>query len=101
MIYEVAEITVKPGEEASFEDGVARAAPLFLRAKGCHGLNLQRVVEDPSVYRLVVQWETVEYHTVDFRDSDDFQEWRRLVGSFCANPPLVTHTAVTASYQVS
>jgi len=38
---------------------------------------------------------------VDFRDSDDFQEWRRLVGSFFANPPVVTHTAVTASYQVS
>lgn len=49
----------------------------------------------------VVQWETVEYHTVDFRDSDGFQEWRRLVGSFFANPPVVTHTAVTASYQVS
>ncbi len=100
MIHEVAEITVKSGEEANFENGVAQAAPLFLRAKGCHGLNLQRVVEDPSIYRLVVQWETVEHHTVDFRNSDDFQEWRRLVGPFFANPPVVTHTTVAASYSV-
>jgi heme-degrading monooxygenase HmoA len=101
MIHEVAEITVKPGEEADFENGVAQAAPLFLRAKGCHGLNLQRVVENPSVYRLLVQWETIEHHTMDFRNSDDFQEWRRLVGPFFANPPVVTHTVVTATYQVS
>ena len=80
--------------------GGANAAPLFLRAKGCHGLNLQRVVEDLSVYRLVVQWETVEHHTVDFRNSDDFQEWRRLVGPFFANPPVVTHTTIAASYPV-
>ena len=84
----------------NFEIGVAQAAPLFLRAKGCHGLNLQRVVEDLSVYRLVVQWETVEHHTVDFRNSDDFQEWRRLVGPFFANPPVVTHTTIAASYPV-
>jgi quinol monooxygenase YgiN len=98
MILEVAEITVKPGREQTFEQGVARAAPLFLRAKGCHGVSLHRVIETPSLYRLMVKWETVDNHMVDFRDSDDFQEWRKLVGPFFDGAPRVTHSDCVASY---
>ncbi len=54
MIFEIVEIDVKPGEEAAFEAGVAQALPLFQRAKGCHGMELQRSIETPSKYRLVV-----------------------------------------------
>jgi heme-degrading monooxygenase HmoA len=91
MILEIAQIDVKPGTEKEFEAGVAKAAPLFKRAKGCHGMELQHSVERPSRYRLFVQWETVENHTVDFRDSADFQEWRKLVGHCFASPPEVEH----------
>lgn len=98
MIVEVAELKIKPGDEQAFEAGVAQAAPLFLRAKGCHGLSLQRVIETPSVYRLRVQWETVEDHMVGFRSSEDFQGWRALVGSYFEVPPVVTHEEVAASY---
>lgn len=98
MIYEIAEITVKAGDEARFEEGVAQAAPLFLRAKGCHGVSLHRVIENQSVYRLVVKWDTIENHLVDFRNSDDFQEWRRLVGPYFEIPPVVTHSSATANY---
>jgi heme-degrading monooxygenase HmoA len=98
MIYEIAEITVKPGDEASFESGVAQAAPLLLRAKGCHGVSLHRVVEHPNVYRLLVRWDTVDDHLVGFRESEDFQEWRRLVSPFFAGPPVVTHSEATAKY---
>jgi hypothetical protein len=38
-----------------------------------------------------VQWETLENHTVDFRGSTDFQEWRKLVGDCFAAPPEVEH----------
>ena len=93
MIYEIAEIEVKPGLEAEFEANVAKAAPLFKRAKGCHGLELHRSIEKPTRYRLVVQWETVENHTVDFRGSSDFQEWRKLVGHCFAGTPAVEHTS--------
>ncbi len=95
MILEIAQIDVKPGMETEFEAGVANAAPLFKRAKGCISMELQRSIEKPSRYRLFVQWETLENHTVDFRGSEDFQEWRRLVGSTFAGPPTVEHTAVT------
>ena len=92
MFLEIAQIEVKPGSEADFEAGVAKAAPLFQRAKGCKGMQLQRSVEFPSRYRLVVKWETVENHMVDFRNSEDFQAWRGLVGAFFAAPPAVEHT---------
>ena len=95
MILEIAQIDVKPGMEAAFEAGVAEAAPLFRRAAGCLGMELQRSIERPNRYRLFVRWETLENHTVDFRGSPDFQEWRRLVGSTFAGPPTVEHTAVT------
>jgi heme-degrading monooxygenase HmoA len=91
MFLEIAQVDIKPGQESEFEAGVAKAAPLFKRAKGCKSLSLQRSVEKPSRYRLFIGWDTVENHTVDFRGSADFQEWRRLVGHCFASPPEVEH----------
>ena len=91
MFLEIAQIDVKPGMESEFEVGVETAAPLFKRAEGCTGMSLQRSVEMPSRYRLFVQWDTVENHTVDFRGSADFAEWRKLVGHCFAQPPAVEH----------
>ncbi len=95
MVLEIAQIDVKPGMEAEFEAGVAKAAPLFQRAKGCGGMTLQRSYEKPERYRLFVQWETLENHTVDFRGSADFAEWRRLVAHCFASPPDVEHVRET------
>ncbi|MNV24792.1 Antibiotic biosynthesis monooxygenase [compost metagenome] len=91
MIQEIASIHVREGQEALFEAGVAQAKPLFLRARGCHAMELHRSIEQPQRYTLVVTWETVENHMVDFRESPDFQEWRKLVGGFFVEPPLVHH----------
>lgn len=92
MILEIAQIDVKPGLEAEFEANVAKAGPLFARAKGCRSMEMQRSIEKPERYRLFVIWETLEDHTVHFRGSDDFQEWRRLVRHCFATPPEVEHT---------
>ncbi|MGB7692285.1 MAG: antibiotic biosynthesis monooxygenase family protein [Pseudolabrys sp.] len=93
MILEIAQIDVKPGMETEFEGGVKKAAPIFKRAKGCKSMTLQRSHEMPQRYRLFVQWEAVENHTKDFRESADFQEWRKLVGHCFASPPYVEHVA--------
>jgi heme-degrading monooxygenase HmoA len=95
MILEIAQITVKAGMENQFEDGVAEANPLFRRAKGCLSMELVRSVEFPNRYRLLVGWETLEYHTVDFRNSDDFQAWRGLVSGCFDGAPEVEHVAQT------
>lgn len=92
MILETAEIAVAPGAEAAFEAAVAEAAPLFLAAPGCLGLRLHRVVETPGLYRLLVDWATLEDHTVAFRGSEAFARWRALASPHFARPPAVTHS---------
>lgn len=92
MIHEIAEITIKPDTQAAFEAAVREAVPLFQRATGCLSMRIERTIERPTTYRLVIGWATLENHTVDFRGSDDFQAWRGLVGGFFAEPPKVEHT---------
>ena len=94
MVYEMAHISVQAGKNAEFEASVAQALPLFHRARGCGGVELQRGVEEPNQYVLVVQWDTVEDHMVHFRESADFQTWRGLVGPYFEKPPVVGHTRV-------
>ncbi|MDF3838938.1 antibiotic biosynthesis monooxygenase [Cupriavidus basilensis] len=97
MIFEIAQFQIKPGTEAAFEAGVAKAATLFQRARGCHGMRLLRSIENPSNYTLEVKWETVENHMVDFRESEDFAEWRKLVGEYFAAAPDVGHVSVAVA----
>ena len=92
MILETAELSVAPGQEASFEEAVTRALPLFAGSQGCEGLSLHRVIETPGLYRLLVRWTTLEDHTVGFRGSEAFQSWRALVMPHLAGPPSVTHS---------
>jgi len=92
MITEIALIDVKPGMEAEFEAGVAKAMPHFQAAQNCHGMALERSVEKPSRYRLFVRWGTVEDHTVTFRNSQGWQEWRKCVAHCFERPPEVEHT---------
>ena len=73
------------------DDPNIRADLLGTRAKGCKFMTLQRSHEMPQRYRLFVQWETVENHTKDFRESPDFHEWRKLVGHCFSTPPNVEH----------
>jgi heme-degrading monooxygenase HmoA len=98
MITEIAQLEIKPGMEAEFEAGVKKAGPLFHRAKGCRSMELQRSIEKPNRYRLFVSWETLENHTVDFRGSPDFQEWRKLVGHCFASPPEVEHVSQVVKF---
>lgn len=93
MIVEVASIRVKEGLEADFEAAVGKAVDVFRRADGCLGLVLTRCVEDQSHYDVVIRWKTLEDHTVGFRGSPLFAEWRALVGPFFAEPPSVKHYA--------
>ena len=58
---------------------------------GFRGLTLSRCLERPSTYLLLVEWETVEDHTVGFRGSVEYQEWRRLLHHFYEPFPAVEH----------
>jgi heme-degrading monooxygenase HmoA len=92
MVLEIAEFDIIPGKEETFEAGVREAVPLFQAAKGYRGITLRRIVEKPGTYRLLVEWETLEDHTVAFRNSEAFQKWRSLVGPCFAATPRVDHS---------
>lgn len=100
MILEIAQIDIKEGLAAEFEAAVEKAQPLFKRAKGCSSFTLERSIEVPSRYRLLVRWHTLENHIVDFQKSPDFQEWRKLVGHCFASTPKVEHTTRALTFDL-
>ena len=97
MILEVAILTVKPDQTAEFESAFRQASPIIASMKGCISHQLQRCIEVPNQYVLLVNWQTLEDHTVGFRGSAEYQEWRRLLHHFYDPFPTVLHyVTVTA-----
>ena len=91
MILEVAMLNLKPGTSADYEAAFAQAAPLIASMPGYVSHELQRCLEVPDRYVLLVRWQTLEDHTVGFRGSDAYQEWRRLLHHFYDPFPTVEH----------
>ena len=95
MILELAQITVSPGTEADFERVFPTAIRLLAGSPGYVRHELRRSVETPNRYALLVTWRTLEDHTVGFRGSPAFLEWRAHLGPFLAAPPVVEHFVAT------
>ncbi|MEU8261408.1 antibiotic biosynthesis monooxygenase [Micromonospora sp. NPDC048999] len=91
MVLEVALIDVMPGHEDDFAAAYAQARPVLAGTEGCRSVRMTRGVESPSRFVLLVEWDSVEAHEVNFRQSERFQQWRALIGPHFANPPLVEH----------
>ncbi|MEN9437254.1 MAG: hypothetical protein RIR09_1909 [Pseudomonadota bacterium] len=92
MILELADIRIHPGQNAAFEEAINRAAStLIVSAKGAQGYKINRGIESPERYVLQIFWDTLEDHTVGFRQSEAFTQWRAIIGPFFASPPVVEH----------
>ncbi len=93
MILEAAMLHVLPGREAEFEAAFREASPLIASIDGYRGHELQRCVEAPSTYLLLVRWRRLEDHTEGFRGSPQYERWRALLHHFYDPFPLVQHFA--------
>jgi len=92
MILEVAEIYVNEGTGSDFEAAIAKSAKLYIsKTDGYISHELQRSMEDPTRYLLLIEWETLEAHTVNFRESDVFPKHRELISPYFAKPLFVHH----------
>ena len=92
MILELADIRIQPGQQAAFDEAIQRAiSTVISKAKGFKGCQINKGIESPERYLLQISWDTLENHTVDFRESSAFAEWRAIVGPFFAGPPTVEH----------
>lgn len=97
MILELADIRIHPGKQAEFDAAIQRGLEQVIsRSKGFKGFKVNKGIESPERYVLQIFWETLENHTVDFRESPLFQEWRSIVGPFFAAPPVVEHFVLLA-----
>lgn len=92
MILELADIRIAPGQNAAFEEAIERGLRTVIsHAKGFAGFKVNRGMESPERYILQIFWDTLEDHTVGFRQSEAFAQWRAIVGPFFAGPPVVEH----------
>lgn len=91
MILEAAMLQVKPGMEQEFEGAFRTASTIISSMKGYIIHELQRCLEVEGKYLLLVQWETLEDHTVGFRESQEYQEWKKLLHHFYEPFPTVEH----------
>jgi heme-degrading monooxygenase HmoA len=92
MILELADIRIHPGQQAAFDEAIQRGVnEVISKAKGFAGYKVNKGIESPERYVLQIFWETLENHTVDFRKSPAFADWRAIVGGFFALPPKVEH----------
>ncbi len=99
MILEVAILDVIPGQENEFQAAFAKAAPIISSMPGYVSHQLQRCVEKQNRYILLVNWETLEAHTVGFRGSEGYQEWKRLLHHFYNPFPVVEHYELIPNYK--
>ncbi len=97
MILEVADIRIQPGRQDAFDEAIRRGVEdVISKAKGFRGFKVNKGIESPERYLLMIFWATLENHTVDFRGSEAFTQWRAIVGPFFAQPPQVEHFTLLA-----
>ena len=97
MILEIADIRIPPGKQAEFDAAVQRGvATVVSKAKGFRGYKVNKGIESPERYVLMIYWDTLENHTVDFRAGPLFAQWRAIVGPFFTVPPQVEHFTLVA-----
>ena len=91
MILEVAILNIRPGQRDDFEAAFREAAPIIASMPGYLSHELQHCLENADQYILLVRWQTLEDHTVGFRGSSQYQEWKRLLHHFYDPFPTVEH----------
>jgi heme-degrading monooxygenase HmoA len=91
MILEHAVLPVIPGRETDFLGAFAQARRIISSSPGFIDLTLSRGIERPNEFLLLVRWETVEAHTVGFRQSPEYFEWKKLLHHFYDPFPDVVH----------
>ena len=91
MILEIAILNVKEGQDKQFEKDFTTAGQFISSAKGYVRHSLRKCLEQGNKYILLVNWETLEDHTVGFRQSAEYLEWKRLLHHYYDPFPTVEH----------
>ncbi len=91
MVLEVAVLNIKPGQIKDFEAAFSEAQKIISSMKGYISHGLKKCLENDHQYLLLVEWERLEDHTVGFRGSQEYQQWKALLHHFYDPFPTVEH----------
>ncbi len=92
MILELVDIRILPGQQAEFQKALQQGLEQTItKARGFQGYRINHGIESPDRFVLMFYWATLQNHTIDFRGSPAFAEWRAIVAPFFASPPVVEH----------
>lgn len=91
MILEIAILEVKQGMGANFERDFQKAGQYISCIQGYQRHSLKKCLEQPNKYLLQVEWRHLENHTVNFRQSAAYQEWKKLLHHYYDPFPVVEH----------
>jgi heme-degrading monooxygenase HmoA len=91
MVLEVAILHVIAGKESAFEADFAIAKKYISSISGYISHTLNKCLEQESKYILLVHWESLEDHTIGFRESDQYQHWKQLLHHYYSPFPIVEH----------
>jgi heme-degrading monooxygenase HmoA len=94
VITEHALLPVIPGQQHEFELAFHEARPVISSMPGFRNLSLSRSIESPNTYLLLVEWDSLEDHTLGFRQSEQYGKWRDLLHHFYDPFPVVEHFEV-------
>ena len=97
MILEIAQLPVPADRAAAFEEAFGRAQAIISSMPGYVSHELQRCVEKPELYVLLVRWRTLADHDPGFRQSSQYQDWKKLLHHFYDPAPWVGHFERVAS----
>jgi heme-degrading monooxygenase HmoA len=91
MILEVAILNIKSGQTEAFETAFAEAQKIISSMSGYISHQLKKCLENDHQYILLVEWQTLEDHTIGFRSSQEYQQWKALLHHFYEPFPTVEH----------
>lgn len=91
MILELAILNVVEDRADEFEKAFAEARSIISSMPGFQSLELGRNLEHPNRYVLLVRWQSLEDHTIGFRQSPEYETWKSLLHHFYEPFPSVEH----------
>lgn len=91
MILEVATFDIKKDQLEDFKTASKQAVMVISKSRGFRGLEFHQGIESPTKFVALISWATLEDHTVGFRESHLFVEWRKILSPFFNTPPFAEH----------
>jgi heme-degrading monooxygenase HmoA len=91
MILEIATLRIKEGEINDFQKVIPEAKSVISQSKGFVSIEFHQCIEEPSKFQALIKWETLEDHTIGFRTSDLFTQWRAILSPYFSEAPFADH----------